>query len=368
MSIKKITYSKSGVNYGVLDPVKKLAQTSAASTSKNLSDYGFSELTSTRGESAFVWKQGNVYMASVIEGLGTKNLVADDVEKITGKNYYESIAQDTVATIINDLSTMGAKPLSIHALWAVGDNDFYKNSARIKGLIKGWKEASNLAGVTWGGGETPTLKGVIQKNAIVLGGSATGIIKSKKRIISDKKLRLGDVIILIKSNGINANGISLARAIAKKLPKGYATKLKNGKIFGEEILKKSNIYAKLIQNLLDENVDIHYLANITGHGLRKLMRGRFNFTYVVNKIFDPHEIFLFIQKHAGLSDYEIYATYNMGQDFAIFIPRKDVKKTLNIIKKNKFKGIDAGYLEKGEKQVIINQKNIIYKGDLLDLR
>ncbi|MBU2632370.1 phosphoribosylformylglycinamidine cyclo-ligase, partial [Patescibacteria group bacterium] len=107
MSIKKITYSKSGVNYGVLDPVKKLAQTSAASTSKNLSDYGFSELTSTRGESAFVWKQGNVYMASVIEGLGTKNLVADDVEKITGKNYYESIAQDTVATIINDLSTMG---------------------------------------------------------------------------------------------------------------------------------------------------------------------------------------------------------------------------------------------------------------------
>ena len=366
--MKKITYKQSGVNYEILDPVKKLAQASAALTSKNLSDYGFHELTDTRGESALVWKQNNVYMASVIEGLGTKNLVADDVEKITGKNYYENIAQDTVATIINDLSTMGAKPLSIHALWAVGDNDFYKNNARIKSLVKGWKEACNLAGATWGGGETPTLKGVIEKNAIVLGGSATGIIKSKKRIISDKKLKSGDIIILIKSNGINANGISLARTIAKKLPKGYATKLKNGKMFGEEILKKSNVYAKLIQNLLDKNIDIHYIANITGHGLRKLMRARFDFTYVINKIFEPQEIFLFIQKHAGLSDYEIYGTYNMGQDFAIFVPKKEVQKTLDIIKKNKFKGIEAGFLEKGKKQVIVNPKNIIYSGDRLDLR
>ena len=75
---------------------------------------------STRGESAFVWKQKNVFMASVIEGLGTKNIVADITSQITKKNYYDIIGHDTVATIVNDLISVGAKPLTINAYWAVG--------------------------------------------------------------------------------------------------------------------------------------------------------------------------------------------------------------------------------------------------------
>jgi phosphoribosylformylglycinamidine cyclo-ligase len=366
--MKKITYKQSGVNYEVLDPVKKLAQTSAASTSKNLSDYGFSELTDTRGESAFVWKQDNVYMASVIEGLGTKNLVADAMEKITGKTYYETIGHDTITAIINDLITVGAAPLAVHAYWAVGNNNWYKNTTRIKNLVAGWKKACDISEATWGGGETPALKGIIEQNAIDLGGSAVGIIKKKKNLISDKKIKQNDRIILIKSNGINVNGISLTRTIAEKLPQGFATKMKNGKMFGDGILTKSNIYVKLIKDLQKENVDIHYLVNITGHGLRKIMRGKPNFTYVLEKIFAPQEVFNFIQEQANLSDCEMYETYNMGQDFAIFVAEKDTEKTLKIIAKNKFKAIDAGFVKKGKKQVIIKQKNITYEGKSLDLR
>ncbi len=74
-----ITYQQSGVNYSQLDPVKKLAQQAAKKTAGHLKKSGFGEIADTRGESAFVWQQGNTYLASMIEGLGTKNLVADDV-------------------------------------------------------------------------------------------------------------------------------------------------------------------------------------------------------------------------------------------------------------------------------------------------
>ena len=77
---------------------------------------------------------------------------------------------------------------------------------------------------------------------------------------------------------------------------------------------------------------------------------------------------MFIQKHANLDDYEMYQTFNMSMDYAIFLSQKDIEKAQQIIEKNKFKSIDAGYVEKGKRQVIIKPKNIIYKVETLDLR
>jgi phosphoribosylformylglycinamidine cyclo-ligase len=363
---KSITYYEVGDNYATKDPIKKLFQKAARETGQNLTKRGFEEVEDSRGESAYVWKQNNVYMASVIEGLGTKNLIADGTRKITGKTYYDVIAHDTVATIVNDLVTAGAVPLVVHAYWAIEDNDWLYDTQRMTDLINGWKNACDLAGASWGGGETATMKQVVVKDAAEFGGSAVGIIKGKP--ITDKKLKAGDRIILVKSNGVNANGISLTRAVAQRLSQGYGAKLKDGKIYGEALLTKSNIYAKLIQDLLEKEVDIHYISNITGHGLRKIMRGRPQFTYLIEKIFEPQEVFEFIQKNAGLSDLEMYQTYNMGMDYAIFVPEKDVQKTLKIITENKFEAIDAGVVQNGEKQVIIKPKNLTFKGDTLDLR
>lgn len=371
--MKKITYAQVGDNYDTKDPIKKLAQAAALQTGINLKKYGFQEVTDSRGESAFVWSQGNVLMASVIEGLGTKNLIADEMRKIVDpeqsrRTYYDIIGHDTVATIINDLITVGAKPLVVHAYWAIEDNSWLQDVKRMTDFINGWKHACDLAGATWGGGETPTLKGIIEKNTIDLGGAAIGIISPKKNLIIDKKLKAGDRILLLKSNGVNANGISLTRAIAKRLKKGYEKKLPSGKMYGEALLTKTNIYAKLIQDLLDAKINIHYISNITGHGLRKIMRARQNYKYVIEKIFEPQEVFLFIQKHASLDNYEMYQTFNMGMDYAIFLPQKDVKQAQNIIKKNRFESLDAGYVEKGERQVIIKPKNLLFKGETLDLR
>ena len=141
-----------------------------------------------------------------------------------------------------------------------------------------------------------------------------------------------------------------------------------GELFGEAILTKSNLYAKLIQSLIQVGIDIHYVTHITGHGLRKMMRARGNFKYVVEKLFEPQEVFKFIQKHANLTDYEAYETYNMGQDYAIFLSAKDVKKAQDIIKKNGFESLDAGYLENGPRQVVIKPKKIKFSSKTLDLR
>lgn len=366
--MKKITYSQVGDNYETKDPIKKLVQIAAQETAINLKRNGFNELSDTRGESAFVWKQGDILMASTIEGLGTKNLIADEMRKFTNKTYYDVVGHDTIATIINDLITVGAKPLVVNAYWAIEDNSWLQDTTRMKDLIRGWKSACDLAGATWGGGETATMKQIVVPKTSEFAGSAVGIISSKKNLITDKGLRVGDRILLCRSNGVNANGISLTRAIAKRLKNGYATKLNSGKMYGEALLTKTNIYAKLIQDLLNSKINIHYISNITGHGLRKIMRARQNFTYVIEKIFDPQEIFLFIQKHANLSDEEMYGTYNMGMDYAIFIPPKYVKKAQKIIKKNGFKSITAGYVEKGKRQVTIKPKNITFSSETLDLR
>src|SRR6185369_11462873 len=368
MKNQKITYGQVGDDYDTKDPIKISAQNDAQETAKNLLKHGFEELSDSRGESAYVWKQGEVYMAAVAEQLGTKNLVADETRKTTGKTYYDNIGHDTVATIINDLATVGAQPLVLHAYWAIENNDWLADEERMKDLIDGWKSACNLAGASWGGGETPTLKGIITPNTVALGGSAIGVISSEKRILTDKKIKSGDRILFLKSTGINANGLSLARAVAKELPEGYATKLKSGETYGEAILKKTNIYAKLIQNLLDADIELHYISNITGHGLRKVMRARQDFTYMIEKVFEPQELFTFMQEHAGLSDYEMYDEFNMGQDYALFLPKEMIEKAQKIIKENGFESLDAGYVQIGERQVVIKSKDITFKGETLQVR
>lgn len=363
-----LTYSQVGDDYSIKDPVNKLSQQAGIETAKNLLESGFEEVSQTRGESAYVVKVGDIYIASVIECLGTKNLTADEVRKYTQKSFYDVIAQDTVATFINDLSTSGAKPLSIHAYWAVEDNSFLQDEERTNDFIEGWKNACNLAGASWGGGETATLKEIMVKDTINLAGSAVGIINSEKRLLLETKLKSGDRILLIKSNGVNANGISLCRAIAKKLPEGYATKLPDGTTYGEALLTSSNIYAKLVQNLLDANLDIHYITYLTGHGLRKVMRAKGQFSYVLEKVFEPQEVFKFIQAEANLSDYQMYETFNMGQDYAIFLSAEDIEKAQSIVSESGFESLDAGLIEDGEKQVVIQSKGIVFEGKSLDLR
>lgn len=364
----KFSYKQSGVNYDLLDPVKRLAQVTGSKTKDNIIDSEFRELGGSRGETAYILEATDCYFAFVHEGLGTKNLIADEMRKITGKTYYDAIAQDTVAMIINDLITVGAKPLSILAYWAVGDSRWFADKKRVEDLVSGWKKASDMAQVSWGGGETPTLQGVVNPATIDLAGSAFGVIKPKNRLVLGDKLTAGDRIILFESSGVHANGLTLARRLVTKFPDGVSTKLANGKMYGEELLKPTIIYSRLVQDLLDHNIDIHYMVNITGHGWRKLMRAKKELSYVIDKLSEPTAIFKFIQEQSGLSDHEMYATFNMGAGFAIFVPEKDAEKVLNYSKEHKIKAWIGGKVANGAKKIVIKPLKIIYKENELNIR
>lgn len=354
-----MNYKSSGVDYDRIDPFKRLAQKWAKRTSTT---------AGARGESAFVWEEKDCYRAMVIEGLGTKNLVADAMRTITGKTYYEGIAQDTVAMIVNDLISVGATPQVINAYFAVGDSHWFADTKRARDLVRGWANACVLSGATWGGGETPTLKDIVHSDTIDLAGSAVGIIKPKKRLITGERIAIGDAIVLVESSGIHANGLSLARAVAEKLPKGYKTKLPDGSLYGEALLSPTYIYAGLIDALFKVDIPLHYLITITGHGWRKLMRAKRNLTYLIDWVPESPSIFHFIRDQAGLADQDMYATFNMGAGLAIYIPKRDVVRVIAIAKRMRLRAWQVGYVEKGKQQVIIKPKGIVYCADTLKIR
>ncbi|OGL35118.1 phosphoribosylformylglycinamidine cyclo-ligase [Candidatus Saccharibacteria bacterium RIFCSPHIGHO2_12_FULL_47_17] len=368
MANKNDSYSKSGVGYSSIDPIKVLAQKLAVSTSDNLKNFEAKEIAASRGESAYVWEEADAYRALVIEGLGTKNLVADEMRKISGKSYYDQLAQDTVAMIVNDLVCVGALPQVINAYFGIGDSKWLEDKQRASDLVTGWAKACQMSGAVWGGGETPVLKGVINPATIDLAGSSVGIIKPKDRLVLGDKLQIGDAIVLIGSSGIHANGLTLARKVADGLPDGYATKLEDSRLYGEALLTPTNIYVDLVRSLLEQNLDIHYMVNITGHGWRKLMRATQPFSYVIEQVSEPTAEFKFIQKQAGISDQEMYGTFNMGAGFAVMLPVGDADQVLQTAKKLNLQAWTAGKVEAGPKQVVIKPKNITFAADALEVR
>jgi phosphoribosylformylglycinamidine cyclo-ligase len=366
---EKMTYAGVGVDYEAMDPFKRLAQLAGRETAKNILRLGFSEVEMSRGESAYLMDAGDHYVAHVEEGLGTKDLVADAMYKYTGKSYYDHIAQCTVAMIVNDMITLGALPLAVAMHLAVGVSSWFSDENRCGDLIDGWKKACDLARCTWGGGETPTLKDIVHPDTAVLSGSAVGVVKPKNRLINAANIQHGDAIVIINSSGIHANGLTLAREIAGKLPKGYLTKLSDGRIYGESLLDPTMIYVPLIEDCFNEGVEIHYAVNITGHGWRKLMRATQPFAYIIDHIPVPHPVFSFIQEHGPVDDKEAYANLNMGAGFALYVRESDVRKILTIAHFLGMFASRAGTIESSKvKRVIIHPLGLEYLGSTLGVR
>jgi len=134
------------------------------------------------------------------------------------------------------------------------------------------------------------------------------------------------------------------------------------------LLTPTNIYVDLVRSLLEQNLDIHYMVNITGHGWRKLMRATQPFSYVIEQVSEPTAEFKFIQKQAGISDQEMYGTFNMGAGFAVMLPVGDADQVLQTAKKLNLQAWTAGKVEAGPKQVVIKPKNITFAADALEVR
>jgi phosphoribosylformylglycinamidine cyclo-ligase len=363
---KKLDYQES-VNYSQADPMKVLAQKEGLKTANNMPK-GFSEVMGTRGESAYVFKMNDSWGALVQEGLGTKSTIAKDIYEKSGVSHFASIAQDTVACIINDLVSVGATPVVLNAYWSSDSYEWLTDEKLAEDFIVGWRKACDSASVTWGGGETQALSSIVQPGALEFAGSAFGSIAEEKHIVKGSSLKDGDVIVLIEASGPHANGISLIRTIASQLSDGYETKLENGETLGQAVLKPTPLYAKLVMELQKANVDIHYLSNITGHGWRKIMRADQEFTYVMHTIPAVQEVFSFIAEQSENDLTEMYGNYNMGAGYAIYTDTLSAEKVLEIAGKLGFNAIESGTVKKGPKRVVIEPLNIIFEGESLEVR
>lgn len=361
-------YAAAGVDYSQIDPSKLLAQELAAKTAQHLGRLGLEEITSSRGESAYVVKMGNVSWAFVTEALGTKNLVADAVRAYTGKTHYDAIARDTVATILNDLCSVGAKPAALTAYWGAGDGAWFQDAERARDLTEGWAAACEECRVSWGGGETQVLPSLIESGRVVLGGSALGLISPSENTLHGDRLQPGDQILIAPAAGIHANGLSLARKIASELPQGYQTPIADGRTYGEALLDPTPQYAPLIENLQTANVPLHYAAHITGHGWRKIMRASRELTYTLRKIPAVPPVLTFLAEKADLSTEEAYGTLNMGAGFALYLPASAVDAALAVGKRSGFDLLHAGEVSAGPQRVVIEPLGITFEGSSLQVR
>jgi phosphoribosylformylglycinamidine cyclo-ligase len=368
-----MTYAGTGVDYDAMDPFKRMAQAAGRQTADNIKRFGMTEAEMSRGESAYLVETPDAYLAHVEEGLGTKILVADAMRKLTYQCYYDNIAQDTVAMIANDMATLGALPISVAMHLAVGDSNWFVDETRCGFLVAGWKKACHKARAVWGGGETPTLRDIVAPSTAVLAGSAMGIVKPKNRLLSPDKIRHGDAIVLLASSGIHANGLTLARRIAEKLPDGYLTRLSNGRTYGETLLDPTYIYVPIVEDCLNRGVKLHYAVNITGHGWRKLMRAPQPFTYVIEKLPPTLPIFDFIQMHGPVDNREAYGNLNMGAGFALYMPRSEVRKFAHIMQAydytDRIDWLCAGHIERStRREVVIGPKDLAYGEETLAVR
>ena len=367
-SVATLSYEQSGVHYDRIDPLKVAAQRAAASTGRNLLAQGFHEIAASRGESAYVVDVGPFCIASIVECLGSKALVADEMHGLTGKNYYAAIAQDTIAMAVNDLITVGATPLVVQAYWAAGGSAWFDDAARSSALVQGWKDACDACGVAWGGGETPALAGIVEAGRIDLAASCMGIVNPKQRLSLGDALASGDAIVLLGSSGIHANGLSLARKLVERLPQGYLTALPSGMPYGEALLAPTLLYSPVTEALYAAGITPHYCANITGHGWRKLLRHPAALGYRIQCVPPVPEVLQFIQRHAGHDNREAYGTFNMGAGFALFVPADAAQRTVAVAQALGVAAWMAGEVIDGPKRLIIEPLGIEFGDEALKLR
>jgi phosphoribosylformylglycinamidine cyclo-ligase len=354
------------VNYDPLDLLKREAQAAARATDANIEDLNFHIVEESRGESVLVIDEGDRFTAHVVEGLGTKNRVAEEVHQVTGESFFRAIAQDGAAMVLNDLVVCGARPVLLNMYIAIGREEYFSPKDCRSDIVWGWKTACDAARCAWGGGETPKLRDIIMPDTMDLGGSGYGVIRNKAQRILGEVID-DDAIVFAPSTGVHANGLTLVRDIAETLPDRYQTTVPGGRTYGEEVLIPTPLYSELIQFCLKNQIWIHRVENITGHGWRKIMRGMAPYTYVIEQLPPKLPIFDFIQDRGALSDRQMYETYNMGVGLALIMPPGDAYRLVRMDEGKRGLFV-AGHVDVGPKRVVIKPKRLEFAGETLGVR
>lgn len=285
-------------------------------------------------------------LVSGTDGCGTKVKLAILMDK------HDTIGIDAVAMCVNDIICCGAKPLFFLDYIACGKNIPEKIASIVSGVCEGCVQS----GAALIGGETAEHPGMMPIEDYDLAGFAVGIV-DKKKIIDNKTISVGDVVIALPSTGVHSNGFSLVRKvfdIENCDLTAYRDEL-GGKTLGETLLTPTKIYVKPVLALLND-VNVHAISHITGGGFyenipRSLPSG---YSVKVDKSsLRILPIFDLIQKIGGISERDMFNTYNMGVGMSIVVAKEDAEKALDILKANGEDAYIIGSVIESDEGVII---------------
>ena len=286
-------------------------------------------------------------LVSGTDGCGTKVKLAILMDK------HDTIGIDAVAMCVNDIICTGAKPLFFLDYIACGKN----YPEKIATIVGGVAEGCVQSGAALIGGETAEHPGLMPLEDYDLAGFAVGIV-DKKKMIDNTQVKAGDVVIALPSTGVHSNGFSLVRKVfdIENTDINRTYEELGDKTLGETLLTPTRIYVKPVLALLEE-VQVKAISHITGGGFyenipRSIPDG---FCAKINKeAVRILPIFNLIQKEGGISERDMFNTFNMGVGMSIVVSAEDKDKALEILKAN---GEDAyvigEIIESDEKCVLI---------------
>jgi phosphoribosylformylglycinamidine cyclo-ligase len=238
---------------------------------------------------------------------------------------WDTVGIDCIANNVNDTICIGAEPVGFVDYIALDK----PNDSIMAKIGKGLNEGAREANVTIMGGETAILPELV--NGIDLSGTALGIIK-KNDIISGANIKPGNLIIGIESTGIHSNGYSLARRIFKESGYGYDDRIFDNERLGDILLEPTRIYVRGVMQLV-QKVNVRGIANITGGGLRNLIRLQKGVEFRITNPLKPHKIFKTMQELGNVEDAEIYQTFNMGMGLCFVVSEEDATTALKTIRR-----------------------------------
>ena len=285
-------------------------------------------------------------LVSGTDGVGTKLKLAFLMDK------HDTVGIDCVAMCVNDIICCGAKPLFFLDYIAVGKNFPEKVAAIVSGVAEGCVQS----GAALIGGETAEMPGFYPEDEYDLAGFAVGVV-DKDKILDNKTMEAGGVVIALPSSGVHSNGFSLVRRVFDVENADIKTPLAElgGKSLGETLLAPTKIYVKPMLALFEE-VKVKAVSHITGGGFyenipRSIPKG-FGAKIDKSALRIP-PIFKLLAEKGNIPERDMFNTFNMGVGMSVVVAKADAEKALEILKANGEDAYIMGEIIPSEEGVVI---------------
>lgn len=285
-------------------------------------------------------------LVSGTDGVGTKLKIAFLTDK------HDTVGIDCVAMCVNDIICCGAKPLFFLDYIACGKNYPEKIASIVSGVCEGCVQS----GAALIGGETAEMPGFYPIDEYDLAGYCTGVV-DKEKIIDNSAMCAGDVIIALPSSGVHSNGFSLVRKVfdVENCKIDLPLEELGGKSLGETLLTPTKIYVKPVLALLDK-VKVKGISHITGGGFyenipRSVPSGLC--AEIERRAVKVLPIFNLIAKTGGISERDMFNTFNMGVGMSVVVAAKDAEKSMEILKENGENPYIIGKIIESDDKIVI---------------